>query len=519
MPNKAKMILDFDYIVGKVDDRLFGSFIEQWGRAVYGGIYDPGNKLSDDDGYRTDVIDLVKELKIPVIRYPGGNMLSGYNWEDGVGPKEKRPKRLELAWKSIETNQFGTDEFIKWAKKAGSEVMMAVNLGTQGPDSARKLVEYCNHPEGTYYSDYRKSNGFSKPHGIKLWCLGNEMDGPWQICHKTAVEYGRMAHETAKLMKWVSGGIELVLCGSSYSGMPTFGEWEATVLEEAYDTVDYLSIHTYYNNKENDINKFMAKSVEMEEFIKSVASICDYVRAKCKKNKTINLSFDEWNVWTDTSEEDRKRLSPWQTVQPINENIYTFEDALAVGSMLLTLIKCADRVKIACLAQLINTIAPIMTETGGGSWKQTIYHPFMHCSNYGRGTVLNPVIHSDYYEVKYDYNTNWLSANMGEKPHAIKKIPYLQSIGVMDGDKLTIFAINKDPEKETDFECDLRGFDGQYGIIEHIVMESKDIKSVNSMKNPDNVMPHDCDRSKVDNNRIKSSLSPLSWNVIRLGKR
>ena len=504
MPD-AKMILDYDYRIGKTDDRMFGSFIEQWGRAVYGGIYEPGHKLADNDGYRKDVIELVKELNVPVIRYPGGNMLSGYNWEDGIGPKELRPKRLELAWRTIETNQFGTDEFIKWAGKVNAGVMMGVNLGTKGPDSARKLIEYCNHTEGTYYSDLRKANGFIEPHNIKLWCLGNEMDGPWQICQKTAYEYGRIAYETAKVMRSVDPGIELVLCGSSFMGIPTFGEWEATVLEHAYDLIDYLSIHSYYGNYDNNTPAFLAKSLEMDRFINSVVSICDYVKAKNRKEKTINLSFDEWNVWYPQKTDDGS-YTPWQIAPALNENIYTFEDALAAGTFLITLLRHADRIRIACLAQLINTLAPIMTETGGKSWRQTTYYPFKHVSLFGRGIVLNPVIDSPVYKIK--------NSGMGDD-----RIPILESSAVMSekGDELTIFAVNKDLVNSLDFLCEMRGF-GEFQVKEHIIFESGDLKARNTASNPDNIKPHSSGNTGIDGNNFTASLPKASWNVIRLKK-
>jgi len=502
----AKMILDQAYEIGKVDDRLFGSFIEHLGRAVYGGIYEPGHPEADEEGFRKDVLDLVKELQVPVVRYPGGNFVSGYNWEDGVGPKEQRPKRLELAWETIETNEFGTNEFVSWAKKAGTEVMMAINLGTRGPDAARHFVEYCNHPGNSHYSDLRRSHGYEEPHNIKLWCLGNEMDGPWQICHKTADEYGRVAHEAAKVMKMVDPSIELVLCGSSNMNMSTFAAWEATVLEHAYDLVDYISIHTYYDNYADDIGSFLAKSVDMDQFISSVVAICDYVKAKKRRDKTIHLSFDEWNVWFHTREADKK-VEPWQVAPPLLEDIYTFEDALLVGAMLITLLKHADRVKIACLAQLVNVIAPIMTETGGRAWRQTTYYPFMHASLYGRGDVLNSVISSPMYTVKMDTT-------------GYKEIPVLDATAVLNNEnnELTIFAVNKDQQQALDFTCELRGF-ADYTVAEHLVLQHHDLKATNTADNPDNVKPHADGDASVSGTTVKASLPKLSWNVIRLAQK
>lgn len=515
----ATMILDREFTIGNVDNRLFGSFIEHLGRAVYGGIYEPGHPQADEEGFRKDVLEFVKALRVPIVRYPGGNFVSGYNWEDGVGPQEQRPRRLELAWKSTETNQFGTNEFVQWTKKANTDVMMAVNLGTRGPDSARNLVEYCNHPGGSYYSDLRKEHGYEKPHNIKLWCLGNEMDGPWQMGQKTASEYGRVAYETAKMMRLVDPSIELVLAGSSSLGMPTFGEWEATVLEHAYDLVDYISIHTYYGNQANDIGNFLSKSLDMDEFIQSVIAICDYVKAKQRKQKQLYLSFDEWNVWFHSQEADRKQ-EPWQIAPPRLEDIYTFEDALVVGCMLITLLRHADRVKIACLAQLVNVIAPIMTETGGKAWRQTIYYPFLHASLYGRGTVLQPVINAPTYTTEQKHSLSWWNANMGMPRLVDRDVPLLEAIAVLgqDARELTVFAVNKNQQHTLDFTCNLRGF-ANYKLVEHLVLENEDLKATNTMDQPKRVLPHTHGETKVDGDSITSILPKLSWNVIRLSRR
>ena len=287
---KSSLAISRNKIISEVDPRLYGSFIEHMGRAVYEGIYEPKHPSANEKGFRKDVLSLIKELNVPLIRYPGGNFVSGYNWEDGIGPVEERPRRLDLAWRTIETNEVGLHEFMEWSKEANAEVNMAVNLGTRGIDEARNLLEYCNFEGGTYWSDLRKKNGTEKPFGIKTWSLGNEMDGPWQIGHKTADEYGRLAEETAKAMKLVDDSIELVVCGSSTSKMPTFGSWEMTVLEHAYEHVDYLSLHCYYGNPENDLENYLAQSLDMDRFIKGVVAMCDAIKSKKGSNKKINLS-------------------------------------------------------------------------------------------------------------------------------------------------------------------------------------------------------------------------------------
>ncbi|MBS4178211.1 alpha-N-arabinofuranosidase [Lederbergia citrea] len=497
---KAKMIVEKDFKVSEVDKRIYGSFVEHLGRAVYGGIYEPGHPEADENGFRKDVIELVKELNVPLVRYPGGNFVSGYNWEDGVGPKADRPRRLELAWRTIETNELGTNEFVDWAKLVNAEVNMAVNLGTRGIDDARNLLEYCNHPSGTYYSDLRISHGYKEPHKIKTWCLGNEMDGPWQIGHKTAHEYGRLANETAKVMKLVDPSIELVACGSSNRSMPTFADWEATVLDHTYENVEFISLHQYYGNRANDVANYLALSLEMDDFIKSVISIADYIKAKKHSKKTINLSFDEWNVWYHSNDADRK-IDPWTIAPPQLEDIYNFEDALLVGSMLITLLKHADRVKIACMAQLVNVIAPIMTETGGPAWKQTIFYPYMHASVYGRGVVLNPIVSSPKYDSK-DFTD----------------VPVLDTTAVYNEEKeeLTIFAVNRDLEDSLLLESDIRNFEG-YKVVEHIVLENNELKQVNTAKEQA-VVPHSRGDATNDNGIVTASLPKLSWNVIRLKK-
>ncbi|WP_019911688.1 arabinosylfuranosidase ArfA [Paenibacillus sp. HW567] len=498
MTIKASMIVDKDFKLAEVDPRLYGSFIEHLGRAVYGGIYEPGHPAADGNGFRKDVLEAVRALNVPIIRYPGGNFVSGYNWENGVGPQSERKRCLELAWWTTETNQVGTNEFAEWAKLVGSEVMMAVNLGTRGIDAARNLVEYCNHPSGSYWSDLRRSHGVEAPHKFKTWCLGNEMDGPWQIGAKTAVEYGRLANETAKAMRWVDPSLELVACGSSGSDMSTFAEWEATVLDLTYDNVDFLSLHTYYNNNVGDTPNFLAKSLDLDQFIDSVAAICDYIKAKKKSKKKIYLSLDEWNVWK--SQGSSRMDTHWQIAPPEFEDVYNMEDALVVGCCLISLLKHADRVKMACLAQLINTIAPIMTENGGPLWLQTTYYPYMHASLYGRGTVLHPLISSPKYDSK-DFTD----------------VPYLEAVSVYNEElgEITVFAVNRHLSEGMELSVDLRSF-GKTTVIQHTVMDHDNLQAANTKANPGAVLPHDRGTASAEGGRVTALLSKASWNVIRL---
>jgi alpha-N-arabinofuranosidase len=500
MTIKSTMHIDKNFTIAPVDPRLYGSFIEHLGRAVYGGIYDPGHPSADKQGFRQDALEAIRNLNVPIIRYPGGNFVSGYNWEDGVGPVADRKRQLELAWWTTETNEVGTNEFADWARLVGSEVMMAVNLGTRGIDAARNLVEYCNHPSGSYWSNLRISHGYKEPHHFKTWCLGNEMDGPWQIGAKTAVEYGRLANETAKAMRWVDPSLELVACGSSSTGMSTFADWEATVLDLTYDQVDYLSLHTYYNNNDNDSANFLARSLDMDQFIDSVAAICDYMKAKKRSKKKLMLSLDEWNVWK--SQGSSRAEERWQIAPPEFEDTYNLEDALVVGCLLITLLKHADRVKMACIAQLINVIAPIMTENGGPLWLQTTYYPYMHASQFGRGTVLQPIITSEKYDSR-DFTD----------------VPYLEAIGVYSEEinEVTVFAVNRHLEEGQVLDIDVRSF-GRLSVIEHIVLENNDLKASNTKLSPNLVVPHNRGNATFsdDDGQIQAVLGKASWNVIRL---
>ncbi len=485
---KAKIIVNKNKQIDKIDKRIYGSFIEHLGRAVYGGIYEPEHASADDMGFRGDALELVRQLNVPIVRYPGGNFVSGYNWEDGIGDRSKRPRKLDLAWLSIETNQVGVDEFQEWARRAGTDVMMAVNLGTRGPDDARNLIEYCNGTTDTYFANLRRQNGFEKPFDFKLWCLGNEMDGDWQICHKTAEEYGRIATETAKVLKWVDPTIELVACGSSDPNMPTYGEWEKTVLEHTYDYVDYLSLHCYYGNKEKDTPNFLARAEGMDRFIKDTARICDDVKSSKSSDKTINLSFDEWNVWYRTKDEE-KDMERWQIAPHLLEEKYTLEDALLVGCMLMTLQNNCDRVKIACLAQLINVIAPIMTENGGKAWRQTIFYPYMYASLYGRGTALKASIEGASYTSREGWN-----------------VPYLCSSVIENGEDVVVFAVNRSLNEDMELEAVLEGYEG-YFLSKHIQLYADDINIENDESN-ENVSPVECEISD------KITLKKHSWNML-----
>ncbi|MDY3251173.1 MAG: alpha-N-arabinofuranosidase [Candidatus Choladocola sp.] len=492
---RAKIIIDKNEVISKIDDRMYGSFVEHLGRSIYGGIYAPDHETADEQGFRQDVLEEVKKLNVPVFRYPGGNFVSNYRWEDGTGDKAKRPKRLGLAWSTVETNQVGIDEFQEWARRAGGEVMLAVNLGTRGPEEACNLVEYCNSTTDTYYAEMRRKNGFEKPFGIKLWCLGNEMDAPWQIGAKSPEEYAHVARETAKLMKRVDPSIELVACGSTGPAIETFGTWDKAVLREAYEYIDYISLHNYCRNETRNTKDFLGSSLVVDNYIEQVSGFCDEIQKEKGTDKKIMLSFDEWNVWYHSREQDQK-IEKWQKAPHLLEDIYTLEDAVVDGSVLITLLRHADRIKIACLAQMVNVIAPIMTEDNGGVWLQTIYYPFYYTSKYGRGTALR-------------------TENRCETYHSslAENIPYIDSVAVLseDGDQLALFFVNKSLNQECVIDISLNHFQ-QFCPVKHISLEGNDLQAVNSAENPYNIIP--VEKRITD----KITAAPVSWNMVLFQK-
>lgn len=497
---KAHLIVNKDFQKSCIDRRIYGSFVEHMGRVVYGGIYEPGHPDADEDGFRRDVLKLVKEMGVTAVRYPGGNFVSCYDWRDGVGPLEERPRRLEIAWRAIETNEVGTNEFMRWAVKAGVEPLWAVNLGTRGIEDSVSLVEYCNIEGGTKYSDLRRKHGVEKPYGIKTWCLGNEMDGDWQVGHKTAEEYGRLAQETAKAMKLVDDKIELVSCGSSKSDMATYPDWEVSTLSYTYDYVDYISLHQYYGGQSMGTADFLAQSLDMEDYIKTVISSCDFVKAKKRSKKVLNISFDEWGVWEipDTEIVSQVDEKPWRVAPHLSEQIYTMEDALLFASMMMNFLKYSGRIKIACQSLLTNISAAIMTEEGKEAWLQPIFYPFAHMSAYGRGVVLKEKMEGDSYS-----------------SGAFETVPCLDSVTVYNEEKneVVFFLVNRS-EEELAFTGKLQEFHID-GVKEHIILRHDNIKMTNR-ENHNAVKPYVENDVKVSGQDISCRLLPLSWNVIRI---
>jgi len=499
----SRIFVDSRRTVAPISHNLFGSFLEHLGRAIYQGIYDPGNKLSDANGFRKDVLEEIKTMGVLIIRYPGGNFVSRYNWLDGVGPKKDRPVVLDKAWNSLDSNQFGTNEFMAWCKQVGTEPLMGLNLGTGTPEQAAALIEYCNVDKGTQWSELRRKHGYAQPYNVKHWCMGNEMDGPWQIGHMSATDYGMKAQDTARQMRMVEPGpgLQLIACGSSGPFMPTYLEWDREVLEQCYDYVDGLSLHRYFLNTPQETGGksevFVAQNLSMDRQIAETLAVCDLVRGHKRSPKKLWLSFDEWNVWYrarggDAADGHRKEAPH------LLEEVYNLEDALLVGGMLNTLMRNADRVKVACLAQLINVIAPIMTNANG-LFRQTIYYPYSWALQYAHGKVLNVLVESPTYDVK-----------------GLDAVPYVDAIATTGDGKTSLFVLNRNLAKSHAVEVVWED-QSPNRVLASQLLTGSDLKAVNGFDAPERVKPQAFDKPSTANGRSKFEVPARSYTVIQWG--
>jgi len=468
----------------ELDRRLLGAFLEHLGRAIYTGVYEPGSKLADSRGFRSDVIAEIKAMGVPIMRYPGGNFVSGYNWLDGVGPKDKRPTVLERAWNSLETNQFGTNEFIDWCKAVGTEPLLAFNLGTGTPEQGVAYVEYCNVAKGTKWSELRREHGYDAPHAVRYWCLGNEMDGPWQMGHMTAREYGRKARDAARQIRVLDRELQLIACGSSNTIMPTYLVWDREVLEECYDQVDAISLHNYYGNTAaltgNDSARYLAMNLDMERQILEIGAVCDYVQAIRRSPKRLWLSFDEWNVWY-RARGGRFANGQGAFAPRLLEEEYNLEDALLVGGFLNTLLRQAERVRVGCLAQILNVIAPLVTSETS-LLRQSIYYPYAWALKYARGKVLDLRAESESYAIKAE----------GLRPDFARDelVPFLDVAATHDpqNGQVCLLMLNRDLVSERELAIDWRNLTPSR-VIACETLTGTDLKAANTFEQPARVAP------------------------------
>ena len=469
---------------GTMDRRVLGAFLEHLGRAVYEGVYDPKSPLADSNGFRKDVLAEVKGMNVPIMRYPGGNFVSGYNWLDGVGPKKDRPTVLERAWNSLETNQFGTNEFMQWAKLVGTEPLLGGNFGTGSVAEQVAYVEYCNVDKGTKWSDLRRSHGYEQPHDVKYWCLGNEMDGPWQMGTMPAREYGRKAADAARQFRVIDRNLQLIACGSSGTSMSTYLVWDREVLEECYGQVDAISLHNYYGNTPeltgNNVSRYLAQNLDMERQIHEIGAVCDYVQGVFKSPKRLWLSFDEWNVWYRARgglfANGQRKFAPH-----LLEEEYNLEDALLVGGFVNTLLRRSDRVRVGCIAQIVNVIAPLMTDAEK-TIRQTIYYPYAWALQYARGRVLDLEVESDTYPIRAQGLRSDFARN--------DQVPFVDVVATHDPEngQVAIFLLNRDTSGERDVTVTWQS-PAPAGVLACQTLTGRDLKASNTFKQPNNVVP------------------------------
>ncbi|MDT0116981.1 alpha-N-arabinofuranosidase [Microbacterium sp. PRF11] len=497
----ARLTVDPRSAIGPVRRRLFGGFVEHLGRHVYDGLYEPGHPQADERGFRRDVIALVRELGVSTIRYPGGNFVSGFRWEDSVGPREQRPRRLDLAWHSTETNEIGLHEFADWLDAVGSDLMLAVNLGTRGTLEAIDLLEYANVPGGSTLSQQRIDNGRVEPFDVRVWCLGNEMDGPWQLGHRSADDYGKLAARTAKGMRQLDPSIELVVCGSSGRAMPTFGDWERVVLEHTYDDVDMISCHAYYQEHDGDAASFLASAVDMDRFIEAVVATADAVGAARGSTKRIDISFDEWNIWYIDRVDAVKptAIDDWPVAPRLLEDVYSVQDAVVFGSLLISLLAHSDRVASASLAQLVNVIAPIMTEPGGPAWRQTTFFPFALTSRLARGAAVRVSVETPMID----------TATYGA-------VPAVSAVATADAEagEAALFLVHRGREEAIDVEIDVRGL-GEVAVVETHLLHDDDLSARNTRDEPERVQPRAVE-TRLEDGILRVSLPPVAWAALAL---
>lgn len=488
-------------IIGVVEKEIFGSFVEHLGRSVYNGIYQPSHPESDEMGFRNDVIEAIKELNVSIIRYPGGNFVSGYDWKEGVGDKSKRKQLVDLAWCEIEPNLVGVDEFAYFSKKVNSEIMMAVNLGTGPIQDVSDLVQYCNLKDEGYWANYRIANGYNTPHNIKVWCLGNEMDGDWQICSKTAEDYAKIAKDAAKIIKWVSPNCKVVACGSCSPLSKTFPSWDKTVVHQIFDYIDYLSLHAYYTypTKDHDVKEFFGSGKNFDNYIKTVKQLVLKEKKKRKSNKEIYLSVDEWNVWH-TFDGSNKRVKDWTYGSPLLENHYDFADCLVFASLLITILNNCDYVKIGCLAQLVNVIAPILTDDEKGVLKQTTFYPFSILSNEFRG--LKVLDCKDNYPM---YNTKtYKKVNSVYKCVAYDEIKNEYKIALVN-------VSGNDANSRIVFDNDVK-------IVKCCEMADANLHDKNTFEEPNKVVLKEVEVFSNEGNSFNLKLKKYSFSVITFKK-
>jgi alpha-N-arabinofuranosidase len=493
----TKIHLDREYQIAQVDQRIFGGFLEHVGRAVYEGVFDPQSKNADEFGYRKDVLKALSPLKFTAMRYPGGNFSSGYHWLDGVGARSNRRTVFEPASQSIEPNLFGTDEFMRLSMMMGWQPMITVNLGTGTPEEAGNWLEYCNRPIGSKYADLRLRNGYSEPYNVSLWCLGNEMDGPWQLGHTTADQYAIRAQQAARMMKFTDPSIELVVCGSCEVGLPTYMEWDRTVLEYMGDEGDYISLHLYVGKGKSDTSDYLAVTNAIDRRIEDMDALCRYVQARTRSKKRYSLAFDEWNVWYRTQNAESIN-GHGKYAQHLVEEEYNLEDALVVAGFLNSFIRHADVVKIANLAQIVNVIAPILTR-GDQILFQSLYYPLLLYADRREGIALQTVVNGPGYD----------SPTYGF-------VHTLDASAILGDGVLHVFFVNRSMDEIAAVELAAAGI-GLKSVLSAEVVTGASATSANTFDIPDVISIKKLDKVILRDGIASLQLPPLSSAAVSFG--
>ncbi|MFM2125502.1 MAG: hypothetical protein RL328_1953 [Acidobacteriota bacterium] len=485
-PLRARVKIDTERVIGDIDPKIYGNFAEHLGRCIDGGIFEEGSPLSDASGFRRDVLKAAKDLNVTQLRWPGGNFSSNYHWRDGIGPRDQRPPRLEMAWGTVETNRFGTHEFLDYCGQLGAEPYICANLGTGTWTEAQEWVEYCNSAEDTAVTRERRKNGRAQPWKVTYWGLGNEMDGGWQMGHRDVVEYSKFALEAAKLMKWTDPNIKLIAAGSSnYGAGSDWIGWNRTVLDHLKNHADYLALHMYVQNRENDYADFVASSVQLQQYIKVAEGVIN-AALNGVRNRKIYIAWDEWNVWYRARDNQKGRR--------ILEEHYNLEDALVIATFLNTFVNNAHILKLANMAQLVNVIAPIFTSEQG-LYLQTIYYPLQMFAKNSRGQALELFVDSPRYNSR-----------------RFNGVPYLDVSAAYDNGSLVLNVVNRHRTDsiETEFEAQDKSF---VGTVEAIEVNGPDIKSENDF-NQNRVTPA-TRTATAQQKRLRYSFPPHSYTMLR----
>ena len=532
---KARITVHPDYRIGEISRRLFGAFLEPIGSMVNGSMYNPKHPAADGQGLRSDFYGALKEAGLPAVRLPGGNFVSGWQWKDSIGPKEQRKTHLDMAWFQYISNDVGHDEYLQWAEKAGAEAVYTVNLGTGTLQDAADCVEYTNFPGGTWWSDLRRKNGHEKPYGVKTWCLGNEMDGPWQIAsyERDPRSYGILAHETSKAMKWVDPTIETVACVSSSPFLNHYPEWDRQALEECYETVDYISLHHYHSAPPDMPEALLAGYQAFEDYIRTEIALCDYMKTRLRVKKTMMLSFDDFA----TSFRPRGELHPGRGGrQPAAgfcdfnpERKYVFHDpddwstrrlppshgemlhALTTASTLMVLLRHADRIKIGCATGGLGDLCRTDREH---VWKGASYYPFTQMIRLARGTAMNCHVTCARYDVP-GYVIDDMNQYAG-----FEGVDTVQAAAALDeaAGRLTVFALNADLNECQALTLDVRGFEG-WTFKGHSELYAQHPEDRNTFERPDVIIPHENAGTRFERGILTAALAPASWNVFCFKKR